>query len=171
MLLFTWVYLQFISIYVLTRVFCIFLYARVRLSELAFKVHLRSWSFPWRSSHLFCFLYPVISVMYSDLYLMYLVTFCCIMFNSDVSYFYIVASWTTISFKFRCIIKYSVSVICDFIYCIFWDLPNFIYNAVFWAIQVRHVRMRMVENTGSLQTSSSSFSPYAFESFLCLLFL
>jgi hypothetical protein len=28
-------------------------------------------------------------------------------------------------FFFRCIFIYSVSVICDFIYCIFWDLPNF----------------------------------------------
>ena len=28
-------------------------------------------------------------------------------------------------FFFRYIFIYSVSVICDFIYCIFWDLPNF----------------------------------------------
>ena len=130
LLLFTWVDLQFISIYVLTRGFCVLLYARVRLIELAFKIHLRRWSFPWRSSHLFCFSIQWFSDV-SDCTWCILLLFCCILFNSDVSYFYIVASWTTISFKFCCIIKYSVSVICDFIYCIFWDLPNFIYNAVF----------------------------------------
>ena len=75
-----------------------------------------------------------------------LLLFCCILFNSDVSHIYIVASWTTISFTSAAFLTLCLcSVI--FIYCIFWDLPNFIYNAVFWAIQVRHVRMRMVENT------------------------
>ena len=51
-------------------------------------------------------------------------------YSSVVSYltlmyliFYIVASWTTISFSSAAFIIYSVSVI--FIYCISWDLPNF----------------------------------------------
>ena len=37
---------------ILTRVFCVLLYARVRLRDTAFETHLRSWSFAWRSSYL-----------------------------------------------------------------------------------------------------------------------
>ena len=56
-------------------------------------------------------------------------------------------------FYFRCEFWYMY-VILWFIYYIFWVLPNLFYNAVFWTIQVRHVRMRRVENTGSLHLVS-----------------
>ena len=63
----------------------------------------------------------------------------CIWFVPDVSCYSSVVSYLTLMyliciyssfmnyylFYFRCIIIYSVSVICDFIYCIFWALPKF----------------------------------------------
>ena len=104
--------------------FCVLLYARVRLSELAFKIHLRSWSFPWRSSHLFCFSIQCFSDV-SDLYLSILLLFGCILFNPDVSYILYSSFMNYYLFFFRCIIITLCLWSVIFIYCIFWDLPNF----------------------------------------------
>ena len=54
-----------------------------------------------------------------------LLLFCCILFNSDVSHIYIVASWTTISFSSAAFLYTLCLWSVIFIYCIFWDLPNF----------------------------------------------
>ena len=131
LLLFTWVDLQFISIYVLTRGFCVLLYARVRLIELAFKIHLRSWSFPWRSSLLFCFSIQCFSdvscysSVVSHLTLMYLI-------------FFLVASWTTISFTSAALLLLCVYDLW-FLFTVYPEICQiFIYNAVLWAIQFRH---------------------------------
>ena len=54
-----------------------------------------------------------------------LLLFCCILFNSDVSHIYIVASWTTISLSSAAFLYTLCLWSVIFIYCIFWDLPNF----------------------------------------------
>ena len=86
--------LDFIDIrmLILTRVFCVLLYARVRLSGSVSETHLLSWSFAWRSNYLSSF--QLISVMCSDLVFDYCIwDFYCILF---IYVIYIVASWTTI---------------------------------------------------------------------------
>ena len=101
--------------YVLTRVFCVLLYARVRLSGWsAFETHRWSGSFAWRSSHLSSFQYLMIPVMYSDLYLL---LFCCKLWC--ILYIHIVASWTTILLFPLHIVYCSVSVFLWFFYLLY----------------------------------------------------
>ena len=119
---FTWVGFIDIRMLILTRVFCVLLYARVRLSGSAFETHHWSWSFAWRSSYLssfqrfswfqWCILIHVFDYCIRD--------FCCNLFNSVI---YIVASWTTI-FCFRCILLLCVCVSVTIYLLYIWALPN-----------------------------------------------
>ena len=105
---FTWVGFIDIRMLILTRVFCVLLYARVRLSDTAFETHL------WGSElHLEIQLSVQIPAFPVD---WFREVICCIGDFTAFELFgcifptlmYIVASWTTILYLFRCII-----LLCD----------------------------------------------------------
>ena len=137
---------------------CLYFYLRSGQPELFTDLDSTFWRL--ESLEIIClssFIYSSSVVLFS-LYLVIIFKLLLYFISSIVSYvtlIYLYSSFMNYYFTyFRCTIITLCLWSVIFIYCIFWDLPNFIYNAVFWAIQVRHVRMRMVENIGLLQLVS-----------------
>ena len=118
---FAWVGFIDIRMLILTRVFCVLLYARVRLSGPVFETHLWSWSFAWRSSYLSSFL------LFSWFQWCILILYLTVVFETSVvsclTLLYIVASWTTI-LCFRCIIVILLCV-CDSVIILFTVYAEF----------------------------------------------
>ena len=76
----------------------------------------------------------------------------CICFQADIMYYVLRVCYSSFMNYYGIFISaasysdISVSVIL----WLYFICSKFIYNVVFWAIQVRHVRMRMAENIGLL---------------------
>ena len=124
---------------ILTRVFCVLLYARVRLSDTAFETHLRSWSLAWRSSYLSfqssCWFVQRshLRILETSLYLRYSIVFISIsnVYSSFINYY-------SLSIPLHCITLCKWSMI-DLFTVYFKFCQIFINNSVFWIIQVGYV--------------------------------
>ena len=107
--------------YVLTRVFVFFIYARVSLSYSQIWIstfwRLKSLEIIYLSSFIFCSLLFLSALVLVDFYVVRLPLY---FISSVVFYLTLIYLYSIFMnyyfFYFRCIIKYSVSVICDFIY-------------------------------------------------------
>ena len=135
--------------------FCVLLYARVSLSIYSLALDFFSGARNrWRfclSSYLFPFRFSCSISALVFITSMYL-WFYCICFQTNIMYYVLRVCYSSFMNYYGIFISaasysdISVSVIL----WLYFICSKFIYNAVFWAIQVRHVRLRMAKNTGLL---------------------
>ena len=136
--------------------FCVFLYARVRLSDTAFETHLRSWSL-LEDPAIYHFSHPVdwSREVFHTYWRLHCIWDILLYFISNSDFFY--SSFMNY-YLFIPLRIFVLLCICDSVFDLFTIYVGFcqilINNLMFWAIQVRYLRMRMVENSRSLQLVS-----------------